>query len=147
MKHLLTLHTQDNLATADPLFVVFEKDRIYGLEEGSGTYEWRDEDGDLAAEEECAELEKLKDEGGGDTGLDLNGTKFSAIQFGERDRFVTACFTRKGAEDYLAANGHNLTKPFIYVSSLYRNREMIEVRQHLMATHRPQSPWQPPAKR
>jgi hypothetical protein len=47
-------------------------------------------------------------------------------------RFVTACLTRKGAEDYIACNGHNLTNPYIYVESLYRNAEMIALRNHLM---------------
>ena len=45
---------------------------------------------------------------------------------------MTACLTRQGAEDYIACNGHNLTKPYIYVESLYRNAEMIALRYHLM---------------
>lgn len=78
--------TQDNLATADPLFVVFEKQRC------------RIDKHDPASE-----------------------------------RFVTACFTRKGAEAYIAANGHNLREPFIYVASLFRNREMIGLRAAILA--------------
>lgn len=49
------------------------------------------------------------------------------------ERFVTACFTRKGAEDYLAVNGHNLRDPFIYVASAWRNKEMIELREAMLA--------------
>jgi hypothetical protein len=48
------------------------------------------------------------------------------------ERFVTACFTRKGAEAYIEVNGHNLREPFIYVASLFRNREMIDVRKALI---------------
>ncbi|MDA1380579.1 hypothetical protein PCI56_13720 [Plesiomonas shigelloides subsp. oncorhynchi] len=48
------------------------------------------------------------------------------------DKFVTACFTEDGANEYLAVNKHNLNKPFIYVMSLYRNAEMIQLRDALM---------------
>ncbi len=144
MTHLQELHTQDNLGTADPLFVVFEKERIYNIDDGDG-YEWRSaEDWNEADEEGAIALEKLVD---ALEETQLDGVKYVKSNYIERDRFVTACFTRKGAEDYLAVNGHNLTRPFIYVSSLHRNQEMIEVRKHLMATRRPQSPWQPDPKR
>lgn len=49
----------------------------------------------------------------------------------EVDIFVTACFTEEGAKDYLRQNQHRLTKPFIYVTSLYRNDEMIGIRELL----------------
>jgi hypothetical protein len=51
----------------------------------------------------------------------------------EIDHFETACFTEQGCKDYLEVNGHNLRKPFIYAHSLYRNREMLELRKMLMA--------------
>ena len=55
------------------------------------------------------------------------------IALKEIDQFETACFTEQGCKDYLEANGHNLRKPFIYAHSLYRNREMLELRKMLMA--------------
>lgn len=48
------------------------------------------------------------------------------------DSFVTACFTEQGAKDFIAAQGRNLNKPFIYASSLYRNTEMIGLREFLL---------------
>lgn len=53
------------------------------------------------------------------------------ISVKEIDEFVTACFTEEGANNYLKINGHNLRKPFIYVTSLYRNEEMIKIRELL----------------
>ena len=41
-----------------------------------------------------------------------------------KDRFTAFFFTRKGAEDYIEYQRHNLTNPYIYVhSSGYANRE------------------------
>lgn len=48
---------------------------------------------------------------------------------------VQPFFTRKGAEEYLRINGHNLEgkeKPRIYVESAYRNAEWIAIRQMLI---------------
>jgi hypothetical protein len=47
---------------------------------------------------------------------------------------VQPFFTRKGAEEYLRINGHNLEgkeKPRIYVESAYRNAEWIAIRKML----------------
>lgn len=64
-------------------------------------------------------------------------------------KITTACFTRKGCEDYIALNGHNLKSPRIYVESGYRNREWEQLRELVMrlgAEDQPaqqgrQSPW------
>jgi hypothetical protein len=48
-------------------------------------------------------------------------------------RFVTACLTRKGCEDYIASNGHNFKKPRIYVGSGFRNQKWADIRNQLMA--------------
>lgn len=126
--------------TADPLFVVFEKERVYGIEQDGDGYIWVDDDGEEADDDQTAELDKL-DKDWKPTRID--GVLFEKRRFVVKDRFVTACFTKSGADDYIKANGHNHTEPFIYVASLFRNREMIQVRQHLMATHRPQTNFIP----
>lgn len=48
---------------------------------------------------------------------------------------VQTCLTEKAAQEYIDRNGHNLQKdgcepPRIFVEGLYRNREMIAVRNH-----------------
>lgn len=48
------------------------------------------------------------------------------------EKFVTACFTKRAAEEYIEANKHRMNEPHLYIESLYRNYEMIEIRERLM---------------
>ena len=127
------LQTQDNAITADPLFVVFQEERIYGVSQDYQTdgYTWVGEDDSAvtADDDEAKVLDKLLDD---DRELSIGGVTFERVWYRIVPRFVTACLTRKGAEDYIACNGHNLTNPYIYVESMYRNAEMIALRNHLM---------------
>lgn len=129
------LQTQDNAITSDPLFVVFQEDRIYGVSQDYQTngYTWVGEDDSsvTADDDEAKVLDKLLDD---DRELSIGGVTYQRVWYRIVPRFVTACLTRKGAEDYIARNGHNLTKPYIYVESLHRNEEMIALRNHLMET-------------
>lgn len=129
------LQTQDNAITADPLFVVFQEDRIYGVSQDYQTngYTWvgKDDSSVTADDDEAKVLDKLLDD---DRELSIGGVTYQRVWYRIVPRFVTACLTRKWAEDFIARNGHNLTKPYIYVESLYRNNEMIELRNHLMET-------------
>lgn len=60
--------------------------------------------------------------------------------FGYQDRWETVmvAFTQKGAEEFLALDGHNVKRQAfrgevsIYVSSFYRCPEMIAIREALM---------------
>lgn len=54
-------------------------------------------------------------------------TSWERVPVIEFDEFVTACFTEEGCRNYITKNRHNLNKPFIYASSLYRNDEMISI--------------------
>lgn len=127
------LRTQDNAITADPLFVVLQEERIYGVSQDYQTngYTWVGEDDSsvTADDDETKVLDKLLDE---DRELSIGGVTYERVWYRIVPRFVTACLTRKGAEAFIACNGHNLTKPYIYVESLYRNDEMLALRNHLM---------------
>ena len=127
------LRTQDNAITADPLLVVLQEARIYGVSQDYQTngYTWVgvDDSSVTADDDETKVLDKLLDE---DRELSIGGVTYERVWYRIVPRFVTACFTRKGAEDYIARNGHNLTKPYIYVESLFRNAEMLALRNHLM---------------
>lgn len=46
--------------------------------------------------------------------------------------FVTVCFTRKSADEYIEDNSHRLNTPRVYVESAERNPEMIAVRKLLL---------------
>ena len=128
------LQTQDKAITADPLFVVFQEEWIYGGRQDYQTngYMWVGEDDSsvTADDDEAKVLDKLLDD---DRELSIGGVTYQRVWYRIVPRFVTACLTRKGAEDYIARNGHNLTKPYIYVESLHRNEEMIALRNHLMS--------------
>jgi len=107
------IETQDNLATAHPVFVVQQKRTVYGVSD-----DYSDGSIWVYAGEEC-EFEDLDDSEIEDAIL---------VGFADTWEFVTACFTRKGCEDYIKANGHNLKEPRIYVESAHRNREWIMLR-------------------
>lgn len=116
------LRTQDNRCTADPIFVVFQKRREYGIDaEYTDDIVWCHEDG------ECDAIESARLEA--EYKIDRNEPEgFQRLGYFDRDEFVTACFTEQGAKDYMQINGHNLKRPHIYAASLFRNREMIELR-------------------
>lgn len=110
------LHTQDNACTEHPLFCVYQRRRIYGLDAdyADGVVWLTPDDGD-------GRRETKEDEPGAER-----------VGYCDIDVFVTACFTRKSAKDFLKRNSHRLRDPFVYVESLDRNDEMIAVRNHLM---------------
>ena len=121
------IRTQDNRITAHPQFIVQQRRRIYGVNHDfTDEYEWRDnEDSErVATEDEVGQLEHPFE----DHNLGGDWEKVGYVDIWE---FVTACFTEKGCEDYIAANGH-LNSPRIYAASAYRNREFIDVREFLI---------------
>jgi hypothetical protein len=123
--------TQDNRATAHPLFCVFQKRSIVTDEDyDHDRIEYYDKDDSESIEEEHEPriYELLKK-------LDKSGElpdRYRRVAVKEVDEFVTACFTEQSCKDYIEANKHNLEKPFIYAASLYRNSEMIGLREFLL---------------
>lgn len=127
------LKTQDNAGTADPMFVVFQKQLVAGLESGYEDF-WMwvsDDDGDYeeADKETAVVLARLHEEGGP---LVIGARTYRRTGCKYIEKFCAAFFTQKGADDYLAWNGHNLTQPYVYVHGMYRNAEMIAVRNYFM---------------
>lgn len=120
---------QDNLATSDPMFIVQQRRRIWGVGfSHTDTYVWVNcpDDHAIADEEDAVRLDMLES-AGEDTG---DWAKAGYIDVWD---FVTACFTRVGAKKYIAANRHNLREPRVYVASAYRNEEWNDVRSILMS--------------
>lgn len=111
--------------TRDPIFLVEQKIRDYGFDPSyCDECVWVDSEGEVD-EETANELTRKKDEF-----EDIPGD-FTYTGFRDRWEFVTACFTYKGAEDFITRQKHNLKETRIYADSLYRNQEMIEVREFL----------------
>ena len=123
------LRTQDNRMTAEPLFLVMRKRRIYGLDLGfCDQSTWLHVDGyeeadlsDLGITEEQAREDEMLEE----------------VGYMDIDEFVTAHFTMRAAEQYIRNNGHRHSKApgtelFVYVDSMYRCPEMIKIRKHFL---------------
>jgi hypothetical protein len=116
------MREQDNLATGHPLYCVFEKERIHGVEDqGDTEYEWKDEDWNTVTP---ADYEMTEEEAEASTWP----MKYFYI---DRDRFVNAHFTTVDAKRYIEENNHNLNKGFVYVTSLYRCHRMIAIQEFL----------------
>ena len=129
------LRTQDNACTAEPIFVVYDKQRVYGLDSDHAEhYCWLYPDrGDGRSEvtdhQKVARLNHLESLGKEPA---IAGVEYTRIGYVDVDRFITCCLTRKAATEFIERNSHRLRKPFVYVESLHRNDEMIAIRNHLM---------------
>lgn len=142
------ISTQDGRCTADPLFCVFEKSEVVANDEyDHDRIVWVDAelDNDEVTETKRQRLELLHDDG-----RDIN-ERYQRLAIKEVDKFVTACLTEQGCKDFLAIQGHNLRKPFTYVTSLFRNEEMKQLRSMMMGAAISAAPsavnWNDEAKR
>ncbi|EOL1126408.1 ead/Ea22-like family protein [Escherichia coli] len=120
------IRTQDNRITSDPMFCVYQKREI--VVDADYDYDrivWVDEDGNEANKRQSRRLELLHEN------FREPPEKWRRVAVKDIDEFVTCCFTEQGYKDYLAANGHNLRLPFIYVKSGFRNAEYIGIRNWL----------------
>ncbi len=98
------IRTQDNLGTSHPMFGVQEYVRDYGFTpDYTDKYEWRNSDGEPVDDDDHDARER--------------------VYYKERWEFVTMCFTRVAAQQYIDANRHNLVEPRIYVYSACGNQE------------------------
>lgn len=122
------LRTQNNRMTADPIFLVQQKVRDYGLDTDyadSHEITWIDQDSEVDASE------RIRLEAEYDKTLDIPDG-YHRTAFRDRWETVQPFFTEQGAKDYIAINGHNLREPRIYVDSAYRNAEWQAIRAFLM---------------
>jgi len=146
LKH--ELENQNNRATENPLYVVYEYQKLPTESSYSNEWEYADEEdgyhsiGDTYEElinyvkvnypDYYEEVVNKFDYGEQDYIIEdciLNNSKIPIKKFYyfEIKKFVTACFTEKSAEEFIENNKHNLTKPFVYVETLNRNQEMIDI--------------------
>lgn len=113
------LATQDNACTAHPIFVVQQRERIYGIDaQWTDDIAWIDDEGEVdPSDPDWTKAEEHYQE----TGEEL--WEWTRTGYVDRWVFVQPFFTRAAAEAYIEANGHRLTDPRVYVDSAYRNRE------------------------
>lgn len=127
------IRTQDNASTAEPIYIVQQRQRMYGIDPDlcdDGEIVWMDlmNDHEEIKGEEAKSLEEAYQES---LEIPENYTRTGYMDTWE---FVQPFFTKKGAEDYIEVNRHRLTDPRIYVDSAYRNYEWQEVRKRLLTT-------------
>ena len=117
------INTQDNRCTADPLYCVFEKDRIYGVgSDYTDQWEWCNSDQQC----HCDKSEWCGSK----------SNECEKVGYIEIDRFVNAHFTERAAKEHIRINGHNLKNPYVYATSLWRCEEMKHIREFLMRCER-----------
>jgi hypothetical protein len=111
------LKTQDNLATAHPLYVVQEQREIAGMDlKYAERWKWHSED-----HEYCYSDDEIQ----AAIQVDVEDEFGEAVS--DCDEHVTVHLTMKAAQRYLEENRHNLAKPRIFVESQYRCHEWNEL--------------------
>lgn len=129
------IHDQDNRATAHPIFYVEQVRERFETQDDQGDsvrHCWVDEDWEEIGDEALlARLAAWDDEicPDPDDHPAPKATKIFVFESWER---VQPFFTEVGAQAYIDANAHNLTRPRIYVGSGYRNPEWQAIRQLLL---------------
>lgn len=119
--------TQDNRITDAPIFIVQQKQKYYGVEDGyTDLYDWCHRDGEGTADGVLAKRLDEKERAEKSTG------RWHKVGYIEVWEFVTACFTEQGCIDYLRRNGHNLRETRIYAEGSFRNEEFRAVREFLV---------------
>ena len=127
------MKTQDNCGTAEPLlFWVQQKREIvadpdYSYDGFAWVYErdcevWTKDEKEARRIHKEYEYEDKFPEG------------WKKVYYKEYWETVNACFTRKGCEDYLRLNKHNLIEPRIYADHAFRNREWADIKQFILET-------------
>jgi len=120
------LWTQDNRATAHPIFLVQQRRRTYGFDpQYSDQFVWLYEDEcEEVSDEEASTLEAQFQK-------DYSEPEgFTRVAYVDTWEFVQPFLTDQAAEAYIEANRHNLTDPRIYVDSGHRNPEWQLIREH-----------------
>jgi len=139
------IRTQDNLATADPFFILFDIEKVPSNQDYTDKFEyiWVEPDHELGETREELieafkekEMELPKDVETMSYG-DFNSwvVEHEDIDFWyyvEKWRFQGVFFTKKSAEAHMKANNYHYYKPFVYCVSLWRNPEMQTIRKALI---------------
>jgi len=154
VNNLQFILTQDHLCTSDPIFTVYSKQEI--VVDGDYDYDKivyirnnRGEHCELDYET-YQELESAHNEATDYRSIviDKNGEQiileapqdpfndektFNPDEWEQKfikliDRFEQAFFISENAENYIRNNSHNLSSPYIFVESAYRNLEWQQIR-------------------
>lgn len=130
------LQNQDNSGTADPVFVVYDWEKVPTDPDYSNDYYYL-----WDGESEYDSLDELRDsmvDNGNNPPIEdfeewaMNEGDVRKVYYLKRRVFVSVFLTRKAAETFIKANSYHWNEPHIYVHSLWRNNEMKEIRDHFL---------------
>lgn len=122
---------QDNRCTAEPIYLVQQKKRLYGVDPDivdASEVIWLDADNDCC-EVDGEEQAKLEESYQKTFAVPL---KYHRTGYVDQWEFVQPFFTEAAAEAYIAANSHRMGETRIYVDSGYRNYEWQAMRAMLL---------------
>jgi hypothetical protein len=118
------LRTQDNAATANPIYIVQREKRIWGDFNGGGDgviYQWiADPEYWWNTKEEAFDAETVLTE-------DNFNNYIEEIEYITERQYVTAHLTKKAAELFIKENKHRYNELRIFVDSQYRCKEWNEL--------------------
>lgn len=156
IKNLQNILTQSHSMTSNPVYVVYSKqeicvdgdfefDKIIYVKNGDSDYpeltyeefEELEEEYNRATEYRSVEIDSSGNEVIREMPTDHSGDEFDPDDWEKRyikyiDRFEGAFFIRQNAENFLANQRHNLSSPYIYIESAYRNPEWQQIRKLLL---------------
>lgn len=134
------LQSQDNRATADPIYLVCDVHDVIINEE----YSPHGMGHDVEIRTVYKDLRDSSDEGAIEADdLDeyckehnVAPDELEKLFVAEMPYIVNAHLTDEGAQLYIIQNKHNLNKPYTYANSLYRCHDMIDLRKFLLHFHK-----------
>jgi len=161
IKHLQSILTQNNRLTSDPMFVVYDYERVYVernieyddvrtvyinpnndyIELTLEEFNELDEQYNRAHDYRSVRLDSAGNEVVEDEPIDPStGEPFNPFDYEERRyilrrKFSQVFFTEAAAKEYIEYNCHNMSddiEPIIYVESGYKNPEWQAIRQFLI---------------
>jgi len=137
------LNTQDNRATANPIFVVYDWEKVpcpegytddcVYLHDGDEIGTTKEEvikfckENDIKLPDDIEEMDYWNFDSWIGDQEELTKWYYQKVR-----RFVNVFFTEEAAQRFFDANHYHYSEPHIYVNSLWRNPEMQAVRKALM---------------
>lgn len=128
------LETQDNLATAHPIFCVYDWEKIPTDSDYSDNYFWCQDEGEYTDDEVKQILRDNNIEFTDDNWEDkAKEDSWNKVYYLEKKVFINCFFTRKAAQRFIDQNHYHYSeKVHIYVNCLWRNPEMQGIREGIM---------------
>jgi hypothetical protein len=129
------LNTQDHLCTAMPYIFQIQTEHKIPVPEGHGTQAWFCDGHLLEDEDEIIERiyeykdgfmtsEEIRELDEDDRDDLMEKIGYRKVYYDYEKKCENAFFTKKGAEEHIRVNGHNLSNPQIYLNHAFRNAEM-----------------------